>query len=86
MGIIYGSDAIIRIRFMGLIISASKLLWADVKYHVPTLWCVASPCVCGGLALFSGLHLIGYVLGPGVDVVGEFGRVGQVYFHIGAYA
>ena len=36
--------------------------------------------------LFSGLHLIGYVLGPGVDVVGEFGGVGQVYFHIGAYA
>ena len=32
--------------------------------------CIA---VCGGLVLFSGLHLIGYVLGPGVDVVGEFG-------------
>ena len=85
MGIIYGSDAIIRIRFMGLIISASTLLWADVKYHVPTLWCVASPCV-GVLVLFSGLHLFGYVLGPGVDVVGEFGGVGQVYLHVGAYA
>ena len=45
--------------------------------------CIA---VCGGLVLFSGLHLIGYVLGPGVDVVGEFGGVGQVYLHVGAYA
>ena len=36
--------------------------------------------------LFSGLHLLGYVLGPGVDVVGEFGGVGKGYFHVGAYA
>ena len=36
--------------------------------------------------LFSGLHLLGYVLGPGVDVVGECGGVGQVYLHVGAYA
>ena len=76
----------IRVRFKELIISVLTLLWADVKYHVPTLWCVASPCVWGGLVLFSGLHLIGYVLGPGVDVVGEFGGVGQVYLHVGAYA
>ena len=75
----------IRVRFKELIISVLTLLWADVKYHVPTLWCVASPCV-GVLVLFSGLHLIGYVLGPGVDVVGEFGGVGQVYLHVGAYA
>ena len=33
MKIIYGRDVIIRIRFMGLIISASTLLWADVKYR-----------------------------------------------------
>ena len=35
----------IRVRFKELIINALALLWADVKYHVPTLWCVASPCV-----------------------------------------
>ena len=85
MGIIYGSDAIIRVCFKELIISVLTLLWADVKYHVPTLWCAASLCV-GGLVLFSGLHLLGYVLGPGVDVVSEFCGVGQVYFHIGAYS
>ncbi len=37
----------IRVRFKKLIISVLTLLWADVKYHVPTLWCVASPCVWG---------------------------------------
>ena len=35
----------IRVRFKELIISVLTLLWADVKYHVPTLWCAASPCV-----------------------------------------
>ena len=37
MGIIYGRDAMIRVRFKELIISVLTLLWADVKYHVPTL-------------------------------------------------
>ena len=54
-------------------------------YGVTLFVSAASPCV-GVLVLFSGLHLIGYVLGPGVDVVGEFGGVGQVYLHVGAYA
>ena len=56
-----------------------------LRYGVTLFVSAASLCV-GGLVLFSGLHLIGYVLGPGVDVVGEFGGVGQVYLHIGAYA
>ena len=57
-----------------------------LRYGVTLFVSAASPCVWGGLLLFSGLHLIGYVLGPGVDVVGEFGGVGQVYLHVGAYA
>ena len=54
--------------------------------HPPLRYGAQHRCVWGGLVLFSGLHLIGYVLGPGVDVVGEFGGVGQVYLHVGAYA
>ena len=78
-------EAIIRVRFKELIISAFDTAMGGREVSRPYVMvrCIA---VWGGLVLFSVLHLFGYVLGPGVDVVGEFGGIGQVYFHIGAYA
>ena len=86
MGIIYGSDAIIRVCFKGLIISAFDTAMGGREVSRPYVMDRSIAVCVGGLVLFSGLHLFGYVLGPGVDVVGEFGGVGQFYFHVGAYA
>ena len=71
----------------GMSLRYGAVIFGGLTYPPPYVMvrCIAV-CVGGRLSLFSGLHLFGYILGPGVDVVGEFGGVGQVYFHIGAYA
>ncbi len=69
----------------GMSLRYGAVIFGDLT-HPPLRYGSLHRRVWGGLVLFSGLHLIGYVLGPGVDVVGEFGGVGQVYLHVGAYA
>ena len=39
--ILHGRDAILRIRAKWLIFNMILQLWADVKYHVPTGFCLA---------------------------------------------
>ena len=40
--ILYGRDAILRVRDKLLICNIMPQLWADVKYHVPTRFVVSS--------------------------------------------
>ena len=70
----------------GMSLRYGAVIFGGLTHPPPLRYDALHRCVWGELVLFSVLHLFGYVLGPGVDVVGEFGGVGQVYFHIGAYA
>ena len=43
--ILYGRDAILRVRDKWLISNVILRLWADVKYHVPTGFCFCAPSI-----------------------------------------
>ena len=68
-----GRDAILRVRSKWLIINVVSLLWADVKYHVPTGF--------GFSPKASGF----YPFGDATDLAGE-GGVGDVVWMIQASA
>ncbi len=63
--ILYGRDAILRVRAKRLIFNMVLKLWADVKYHVPTGF--------GFSPKASGF----YPFGDATDLAGEVG-VGDV--------
>ena len=68
-----GRDAILRVRSKWLILNMVSLLWADVKYHVPTGF--------GFSPKASGF----YPFGDATDLAGE-GGVGDVVWMIQASA
>ena len=44
--ILYGRDAILRVRDKRLIFNMIPQLWADVKYHVPTRFGFSPKAIC----------------------------------------
>ena len=65
--ILYGRDAILRVRDKWLIFNTIPQLWADVKYHVPTGF--------GFSPKASGF----YPFGDATDLAGEGGVRGVVW-------
>ena len=69
--VLYGRDAILRVRDKWLIFNTIPQLWADVKYHVPTGF--------GFSPKASGF----YPFGDATDLAGE-GGIGDVVWMIQA--
>ena len=66
--ILYGRDAILRVRAKCLIFNMVLKLWADVKYHVPT-------------GFFRRRRAVFYPFDDATDLAGE-GGVGDVVWLI----
>ena len=59
--VLYGRDAILRVRDKWLIFNTIPQLWADVKYHVPTGFVFL--CFCFSP---SSIYALNRILEPGV--------------------